>query len=52
MAFASLVSDYGLTCGSLLLGTAAAASTKRTQPAYVYMNQWAPTMPGVGHDPR
>lgn len=51
MAFDSIVSDYGLTCGSLLLGTAAAASRKRTQPAYVFVNEWAPTLQGM-YDPR
>lgn len=52
LAFDSLVSDYALTCGSLLLGTAAAASPQRTQPAYVYVNQWAPTLRGGAYDPR
>lgn len=40
LAFDSLASDYGLTCGNAALATAAVATGRRRAPTYLMYNAW------------
>lgn len=46
LGYDDINTDYGLTCGSVDIAVGAAAGGRgRTQPIYLYVNQWAPSTP-------